>query len=158
MALISGFFGSEWPTQALAAAYEEVRDEDHEILFAAHRRITLEFTPKLQPPLTKIVAVIKDEGRKRRQQYGTKIEEDWNRTKHQPSRFGDSSSKHSTDAMRLINGVLDGKLSNDQLVEGMMAMNQTYPGVGWDTEALSFIRYLDGKESSKEPERNRYAD
>jgi len=48
-------------------------------------------------------------------------------------------------SMKLINGLLDGKLTNRQYVEGMQAMNKQFPGIGWDEEAVKLVRHLQGE-------------
>jgi len=63
--------------------------------------------------------------------------------------FGQRSEKLATDAGRLINGYLAGKLNRDGLLEGMKAMNHDYPGMGWDREAAGLVCHFRETEEVK---------
>lgn len=45
------------------------------------------------------------------------------------------------DANKLIQAALDGKLSNENLIEGMMVMDKQYSGIGWGEQAASLAAY-----------------
>lgn len=45
------------------------------------------------------------------------------------------------DANKLITAALDGKLSEEQLVEGMTVMHTKYPNAGWSSEAASLVSH-----------------
>lgn len=52
--------------------------------------------------------------------------------------------KMAEQAFKLINGILDGRLSRDQAIEGMMYMHKLYPGAGWASEAAKLTQYYRG--------------
>jgi hypothetical protein len=144
--LISKFFGATWPNETLAAAYEQVSSEAVEALMLAHKRICLDFSPKPQPPMARIVAIIKEEGNKRRMQAGVDIEDAWNKQKRGTGADAraffnkEKSDKHARQAIKMINNRLEGKLNDEDYQKCLGQMAKDYPclgdgtphGIGWE--------------------------
>ena len=139
--VVSKFFGMEWPVDAINAAYEQVSNEAVEALKAAHKRVYLEFTPRPQPAICKIVAIINEEGKKLRMQQGAAIESEWNNQKRgagqDARKFFDKekSSKHAKESIFLVVERMEGRMNDNQYLACLDRMERKYPGVGWDTVA-----------------------
>lgn len=66
------------------------------------------------------------------------------RIEYAPSKYGPSLA---SDATRLMNGYMEGKLSREGLLEGFDVMERKYPGIGWREESFALVkgwRDLDG--------------
>jgi hypothetical protein len=137
----------EWPKDALDAAYEQVIDEPIDALTATHKRVCLEFSPRPQPPIGKITAIIIDEGKKLRMRAGSQIEDDWRKLKGQPSKFGHANSEHAKLSIRLIEGIISGRLNRNATIEGMGVMEKKFPDMGWKDEMMGLIRYYNDCEA-----------
>lgn len=136
--VISKHFGAEWPDESLSAAYDQVSSEAVEALIAAQKKVFLDFAPRPQPPIGKIVAVIVEEGKKRRMNQGVHIENEWTeqkvKGKYAPGIFFDAEkkNKHGKEAIFLVMGRLDGWLNDEAYIACLHRMSKEYPGCGWD--------------------------
>jgi len=60
-----------------------------------------------------------------------------------------------SDAEKLIQMALEGTISKENLIEGMLVMDKKYPGIGWSEDAASLAAHFIRNEREENP---RYAD
>jgi hypothetical protein len=136
--IISKHFGKQWSVESVSAAYEQVSTEALESLLAAQKRVYIEFPSIPQPPIGRIISLVTEEGKKRRMQQGTQIENNWNeqkvKGKYAPGFFFDAEkkNKHGKEAIFLMMGRLEGRLNDEAYIACLHRMSKEYPGCGWD--------------------------
>lgn len=151
LSVISRHFNESWPVDAVKAAFDCVKNEPNDALISSQKRVFMEFQPRPLPAINRITSLIMEEGRKVRSNIGASVENEWKDQKRGTDRdakqfFGsEKSSKIKELSMRLIMGMLDGRLTQEQYIEGMMAMDKQFPGIGFREEATSLIRYYRGE-------------
>lgn len=59
------------------------------------------------------------------------------RIEHKPA----NNQKLAETAMKMVSAIIDGKLSREQIIDGMMIFEKQYPGIGWKEEAAKLVNY-----------------
>jgi len=141
--LISKFFGTQWPNEALGSAFESVALLPIEAMQAAHKRVYVEFPPKPLPAIKRIVSIVEEEAAKISQQAQAESVKKWELEKQKsPENFGDLRDNHKRKSVKLIDKILSGEMNKEQIAEACRHMETKFPGVGWKDEELYWIESI----------------
>ncbi len=139
--------GASWSEESIRNILIEVAPYRDEAMKLAVKRMSVEFSPGILPPLRKVADIIVAEGMKYNQAQGIKIETDWQKDKKQASEdLSSSLQPKESDSLRnrsikLINRMLNGDFTKIQAVEAMEWMDLQYPHIGWKQEAASLAAH-----------------
>lgn len=139
--LISKFFGSPWPSEAVATAYDSVKDMPIGAIHATHKRVYVEFPPRPLPAIGRIVEVIKQEAVKINLANSPAEAKSRRENDAQPVINKHGIGQIGIDSLKLIDALFDGKLSRENFIEGVMIFDKKYPHIGWGEQAASLAAY-----------------
>lgn len=148
-------FNRAWPEESIKVIASEVDDISDRGLAAAVKRAMVEISPSMFPSLKRMVELMREE------QIKINLS---NSAPDAPSRqYNDAHpvidrktiGSMGIDSLRLIDGLLDGKLTKENFIEGMMVFDKKYPRCDWSDQAGKLAAHY----SRQEREENaRYAD
>jgi hypothetical protein len=139
-------FQKTWPEASIKVASCEVEDIAERAMVKTVSRVMVEISPSAFPALKRIIDILKEEQVK----INLAASPEEPKTRYQndatPVLNRQTLGKMGMDSLRLIDGLLSGKLSRENFIEGMMVFNKVYPGIGWDEQAAQLAVYYSRNE------------
>jgi hypothetical protein len=132
-------FQGTWPETAICCVIPELEPLPEVAMVAATKRVFMEFPPRLLPAIGKVVEVVRQESVKVNQSSSPPETKSRRDNDNDFRRDQQKFSKLGQRTMKLIEGLYDGVLTKDQYIEGNLAMDATYPGIGFRESATFLI-------------------
>lgn len=138
--------GASWTRESIDNVVAEITPFNEAAMTAAVKRMSVEFSPGILPPLRKVTDLIIQEGQKYNMAHGTPepLRRHENDRQFQ-STFGDKANEYTKRAAALCVKTACGLMTIHEQITACEWMEKTYPGVGWKDQMLWLIRKQRGE-------------